>query len=49
MRRYKSLKDLKIIRNSNKMENQNNSKRSGSMLNACITLGSPFDEVGTKN
>lgn len=49
MRRYKSLKDLKIIRNSNKMENQNNSKRSGSMLNACISLGNPFDEVGTKN
>ncbi|XP_070494490.1 serine/threonine-protein kinase N isoform X2 [Chironomus tepperi] len=46
MRRYKSLKDLKIIgnNNNNKMQNQNNSKRSGSMLNACISLGHPFDE-----
>lgn len=50
MRRYKSLKDLKIIGNNNnsKMQNQNNSKRSGSMLNACISLGNPFDEVGKK-
>lgn len=41
MTRYKSVKDLNI--------NVNNTKRgssSNSVLNACIGLGSPFDEVG---
>lgn len=44
MRRYKSVKDLKMIGNS-KMHNQN-ARRSAGMLNACINVGNPFDEVG---
>lgn len=45
MKSYKSAKDLKII-GFNKMKNQNNVKRSGGMLNACMSVGNPFDEVG---